>query len=248
MIHELSARVVKNRPLTPRVYELVLELPPGSLRGVKPGQFLMLKPSPTFDPLGRRAFAFADLTESRAVVFYEVRGRGTKLLTRVKEGERLSVLLPLGKRVFPLEGERHLLLGGGIGLAGLTLLAKELFKRGKELLVAYGARSKEELALLSFLERLGVPFEVYTEDGSYGKRGLVTEALKRFKGWTVHACGPKGMLRAVKEATKGEAYLSLEERMACGYGVCLGCAVKTAGGYGRVCYEGPVFKAGEVEL
>jgi len=249
MIHDVKATVLENLPLSPRLYRLTLFVKKELLKAVKPGHFGMIKPSPTYDPVGRRAFAFADLHGSEAVFFYEVVGKGTALLSAVKEGEELSLLFPLGRRLFSTEGNRHLLVAGGVGLAGLTLLAKELRASGKEVFVAYGAKSKEHLGLLYWLEEEGFPFVAYTEDGSFGRKGRVTEVLKEFdESWTVHACGPKPMLRAVKELTDGRAYLSLEERMACGWGVCLGCVVKTPQGYKRVCYEGPVFRAEEVEI
>ena len=251
MIKDLPAEVLENSYISGRLYKLVLRLPEEDLKEVKPGQFAMIKPTDTYDPMGRRAFAFADIEGGKAVFYYEVFGRGTAYLTKRKPGERIKTLFPLGKRLFSYEGEKHLLIGGGVGLAGLTLLAKELRKLGKEVFIVYGARSREHLGMLEWLEKEGFEYEVFTDDGSYGRRGYATEILKEFPtDWVVHACGPKPMLKTIKRMKTGHrVYFSLEERMACGWGVCLGCVVKTAGGHmKRVCYEGPVMPMEEVVL
>ena len=217
----------------------------------KAGQFFMIEVSDYYDPMGRRAFAVADVRDGEILFFYDVIGRGTKLLSTKRKGDTLRAFGPLGRRLFSYEGEKHLLIGGGVGLAGLTLFGKELRALGKDVLFVYGARRSDQLGMEGWLKEEGFDYVLFTEDGSKGRQGLVTDIFKDLKGsWTVSACGPKGMLRAVKnEALKRglRAYLSLEERMACGWGVCLGCVVKTAGGkFKRVCWEGPVFPAEEV--
>ena len=251
MIRDVPAEILENTYISGRLYKLVLRLPEEDLKEVKPGHFAMIKPNETYDPMGRRAFAFADIEEDKAIFYYEVFGRGTAILTKRKPGERIQTFYPLGKRLFSYEGDKHLLLGGGVGLAGLTLLAKELRRLGKKVLIVYGARSREHLGMLEWLEKEGFEYEVFTDDGSYGRKGYATEILKEFPtDWVVHACGPKPMLKTIKRMKTGhKVYFSLEERMACGWGVCLGCVVKTAGGYmKRVCYEGPVMPMEEVVL
>ncbi|NPA32197.1 MAG: dihydroorotate dehydrogenase electron transfer subunit [Aquificae bacterium] len=248
---ELLAPVLENEHISGRLHRLVVRVPDPIVRSVKPGHFAMVKPSDTYDPMGRRAFAVADTDEHRLVFYYDVVGRGTALLSRKKPGESLPLLVPLGEGLFSYEGEKHLLIGGGVGLAGLTLLAKRLRELGKKVFIAYGARTKEELGMVEWLEREGFPYVLYTDDGSAGRRGRVTDVLSDFgKDWTVHACGPKPMLKALKREAKGRrVYVSLEERMACGWGVCLGCVVKSAGGhFRRVCVEGPVMRLEEVVL
>jgi dihydroorotate dehydrogenase electron transfer subunit len=119
---------------------------------------------------------------------------------------------------------------------------------GKKVLFVYAGRSKEHLGMEDWLKEEGFDYILYTEDGSKGKKGLITDVLKEFDtSWIVHACGPKAMLRALKKMKTGHSmYFSLESRMACGWGVCLGCVVQTREGYKRVCYEGPVFSSEEV--
>jgi dihydroorotate dehydrogenase electron transfer subunit len=221
----------------------------GSL--VKGGHFFMLEVSGSYDPMGRRAFAVGDLRGNELWFFYDVVGRGTELLSKLEKGDRLRGFGPLGKRLYSHEGERHLLIGGGVGLAGLTLFAKELMSEGKEVFIIYGGRTANHLGMLDWIKDHGFDFLAVTEDGSAGKKGLVTDFLSDFdESWTVSACGPKGMLRAlIKTLPNHRLQISLEERMACGWGVCLGCVVPShLGAYMRVCWEGPVFDAKEVRL
>ncbi len=240
-------KVIQNKHLRGRLYLLELSVPEIA-RGVRAGQFVMLRVSPSLEPMGRRAFAVADIKEDRLLIFYDLVGRGTKLLSEVKKGDRLPVLGPLGKGLFTFEGDKHLLLGGGVGLAGLTLFGKDLRQKGKKVVFVYAGRSEEHLGMEDWLREEAFEYILYTEDGSKGRRGLITEVLKDFDtSWVVHACGPKGMLRALKNLNSGHRmYFSLESRMACGWGVCLGCVVRTTDGYKRVCYEGPVLSAEEV--
>ncbi len=247
---DFEALVLENRFVSGRLWQLHLHAPPltDTVRG---GQFLMIEVSPTYDPLGRRAFAVADVRGENLLVFYEVVGRGTRLMTRLRTGDRVKVLGPLGRGLFPSEGDRHLLIGGGVGLAGLTLHGKQLKSRGKEVIFLYGARSAEHLGMEGWLREEGFDYILFTEDGSRGRKGLVIDALREFDGsWVVSACGPKPMLRALVERFPDrKLYLSLENTMGCGWGVCLGCVVRSGqGDYVRVCYEGPVFRAGEVIL
>ncbi|MCS7171527.1 MAG: dihydroorotate dehydrogenase electron transfer subunit [Aquificaceae bacterium] len=241
--------VLENKQLRGKLHLLKVR-GPELVKDVRAGQFIMLKVSKNLDPMGRRAFAVADIKGDELHIFYDLIGKGTRLLSEVKAGERLWLLGPLGKGLFSEDGEKHLLLGGGVGLAGLTLLGKALRKEGKRVLFVYAGRSEENLGMEEWLKEEGFEYILYTEDGSRGRKGLITEALKEFDAsWVVHACGPAGMLKALKNMKTGHRiYISLESRMACGWGVCLGCVVRTREGYKRVCYEGPVFDAEEVIL
>ncbi|HCO39645.1 MAG: dihydroorotate dehydrogenase electron transfer subunit [Aquificota bacterium] len=244
---DILALVEENTYISGRLY-LLKVLAPEIAKDIKAGHFVMVKVSNSLDPMGRRAFAVADVRGDSLLIFYDLVGRGTKILSELKKGERLWILGPLGKGLFSYEGDRHLLLGGGVGLAGLTLLGKELRNMGKKVLFVYAGRSKEHLGMEDWLKEEGFDYILYTEDGSKGKKGLITDVLKEFDtSWIVHACGPKAMLRALKKMKTGHRmYFSLESRMACGWGVCLGCVVQTKEGYKRVCYEGPVFSSEEV--
>ena len=249
---ECEAIITENVYISGRLWLMKLRAPDIAHR-IRGGHFLMLEVSKTYDPMGRRAFAVGDVRKDEILIFYDVVGRGTALMSGMKKGERVSAFGPLGKGLFSYEGEKHLLLGGGVGLAGLSLYGKELRRMGKDVVFVYGARSVEHLGMLSWLKEEGFDYILYTDDGSAGRKGLITEVVREFDtSWTISACGPKPMLKALRRISRETGhtlYMSLEERMACGWGVCLGCVVKdTEGNYRRVCYEGPVFRAEEVIL
>ncbi len=250
--------------------KLVLEVPgwPGST----PGQFLMLGAGaetgvPRIDPLLPRPMAVyrdlgravgaADAASPRIEILYRVVGRGTRLLSQAQPGQSISLIGPLGHG-FPIEPSAApaLLVGGGTGIASLYELAKAIASLGRTVSVLLGARSEPDFIGVRDFESLDVELECTTEDGSRGRQGLVTEPLaERLEasapGTTVFACGPTPMMRAAAELaeTKGAAcFVSLDNPLACGFGVCLGCAApRREGGFSLVCREGPVFEAGEID-
>ncbi|HEY8495257.1 MAG TPA: dihydroorotate dehydrogenase electron transfer subunit [Myxococcota bacterium] len=243
---------------------LVLEVPgwPGST----PGQFAMLSPGARgaavrFDPLLPRPMAVYRATPepggAAVEVLYKVSGRGTALLADARPGERVRIVGPLGVGFpLPAPGQRALLVGGGTGIASLHDLAAAARARGPTV-VLLGARSAGDLMGRDDLAALGVELRVATEDGSAGHRGLVTELLERALaepgagGELVYACGPTAMMRrvaALAAAAGRRCIVSLENRMACGFGVCLGCAVPRAGGgFALVCRDGPVLEASALD-
>jgi dihydroorotate dehydrogenase electron transfer subunit len=227
---------------------------PGSV----PGQFVMLAPGPVgaaprTDPLLPRPMAVFRSEGSWLEVLYKVVGRGTALLSAARPGERIRLVGPLGGGFqLPADGERAVLVGGGTGIASLYDLAAAGRRCGALVSVLLGARSADELLARAEFESLGVDLQLATEDGSAGRQGLVTalleDVLRQSDSARVYACGPTGMMRAVADraaAAGRPCQVSLENRMACGFGVCLGCAVPRAtGGFDLVCRDGPVFDAG----
>lgn len=267
------ARVVANA-VEGSGWKLLLEVP--GWPGARPGQFVMLRPGAESavtrrDPLLPRPMAvYRDFSirdagggpsqgeGARVEVLYRVVGRGTALLAEAVAGQSLSIVGPLG-RGFPIEAgdAPALLVGGGTGIASLYELAAGLVEVGRPVQVALGARSQAELIGRGDFEALaGVELICTTEDGSLGRRGRVTEALceglERFGGAaTVFACGPTPMMRAaaaLAQSHGAECWVSLENPMACGFGVCLGCAApRREGGFSLVCRAGPVFAAAEID-
>ncbi len=227
--------------------------------GFEPGQFVMLSPGARGsgerdDPLLPRPMAVYREDSGAVEILYKIHGRGTALLADARAGQRVRMLGPLG-RGFPLPeaGSRALLVGGGTGIASLYELALRAAQRA-EVSVLLGARSADDLMGREDFAALGVALRVATEDGSEGTHGRVTDLLREELGrgpTPVYACGPTPMMRAASElagAAGVTAYVSLENPMACGFGVCLGCAAPLAeGGFALVCRDGPVFAAAAVD-
>jgi dihydroorotate dehydrogenase electron transfer subunit len=229
-----------------------------------PGQFVMIKPKSAAEPLLPRPISIHRVQKGLIELLVRVAGEGTRRISEMRPGEVLEVKGPLGRgfQVDPLK--LPLLVAGGMGAAPLLFLAEGLARRGagekrRAPILFIGGRTKTELLALQDFRRNGVKVLAATEDGSFGKKGVVTDLLKTYLGTrssaaVLYACGPAGMLKAVA-ALAGRRGLpcqvSLEERMACGMGACLGCAVarRQEGGpdYAKVCQDGPVFEAGEID-
>jgi len=249
-----QAKVLGRRHFSNGVVRLDLESSTVA-RAARAGQFVMVrvKADPGYDPLLRRPLSIHDRQGKVISLLVKVVGRGTAWLADLGVDDSLDLLGPLG-RPFPSLNGPKILVGGGMGVAPLLFLAREA-GGGNDLRLRLGAATATELLAMEEFEGLGLVPDLYTEDGSAGAKGLVTKGLAQELGrWPgiVFACGPPEMLRAVAEIAREsgvQAYLSLEAHMGCGLGACLGCAVrKSGGGYARVCTEGPVFEATEVEI
>ncbi len=258
MIYEVSAKIIENRFISGKTNLLILQAPEIAKES-KPAHFVMVKPTfeNYYDPLLRRAFAIADVDNDNIYIYYDVYGKGTQFLTTRKPGEFVDVIGPLGNNLFPENFDNYIIVGGGIGYAGLTLFIKKLKSERKRFVAIYGARKKEDLSMIDWNKENNIEALYYTEDGSFGKKGLVTQDLKQILYENSDAplivCGPKGMMKAISKIAKEEdrlCYLSLESKMACGIGICVGCVVKDfkKDSYVRVCYEGPVFESKEIEF
>ena len=238
----MIARVVGNREVAECTYLLTLEC---DMVSYQPGQFVMLKAGAARDPLLRRPLGIMEYGSGTLALLYKVKGDGTRLISELHQDERVSVLGPLGSGFQPPpENAAVVYVAGGTGAPPLIALASHL-KHGRFL---FGARNREDIPF----ECLPHDCQITTEDGSCGTKGLVTQALSGALGTgpsMVYACGPVAMLKEVSvlaKAAGASCQVSLEERMACGFGVCAGCAVETLRGIERVCSEGPVFNAEEI--
>ncbi len=257
---DIKAEITENKFISGITWLLKLKAPEIA-KEAKPASFVMIRgvEDYQYDPLLRRAFAIADVQDDEILIFYDVYGKGTKALTQKKVGDHVSVLGALGNNLFPENYDYYVLVGGGIGFAGLSLLMKDLKKKGRPFTAIYGVRRKEQLSMLDWIKENDFENDViiYTEDGSFGKKGLVTEDLETIAtknhNTMLAVCGPHGMMKAVANLAKEiniPCYVSLESRMACGFGICIGCVVKDIekDSYVRVCYEGPVFDAFKIDL
>lgn len=253
-----QVEVVSNQVVASGYYKMVL-VSERIAKRAKPGQFVHVRCVESYQPLLRRPFSIHTLSDSQTFsVLYQVVGRGTELLSQRKPRQSLDVLGPLGRgfQIYP-QDERAILVGGGIGVAPLLFLAQKLIKEKKQVLLLLGAKTKDSLLALSDFKSLGVEVTVATEDGSAGKKGMVSDLFeqallitKKPLKTTVYACGPEEMLARITTISliyDFPCQVCLEEMMACGVGVCLSCVVATKQGYRRVCAEGPVFDGEEIE-
>ena len=233
--------VLSNRPLTESVYEMRLRGDTSAITA--PGQFVNIR----LDGLYlRRPISVCDRTEDELTLVYKVVGKGTEQMSRMQSGA-LDLLTGLGNGYdLAPSGDRPLLLGGGVGVPPLYLLAKELIASGKQVAVILGFNRREEVFYEDEFAALGAHVTVCTADGSYGTRGFVTDAMKDMDYSYFYTCGPEPMLRAVFAASKTAGQLSFEERMGCGFGACMGCSCKTVTENKRICNEGPVLKKEEI--
>ena len=197
----------------------------------------------------RRPISISDCRPDAVVLYYKVVGEGTRALSKMAPGGALELLLPLGNGFHPEKcASDALLIGGGLGVAPLYLLAKELLAQGKHATAVLGFNKADEICLADDLKALGIPVLIATMDGSVGTKGFVTDAIAAAKPVfdRFYACGPLPMLKAVCKALDAPGEVSLEERMGCGAGFCYGCTIQTANGPRRVCADGPVFDKEEV--
>jgi dihydroorotate dehydrogenase electron transfer subunit len=254
-----KATILEHTPVGRGYYRLVLKAPDAAAAAV-PGQFVMLRVSENRDPLLARPFGISSVpTRSSIEIVYRVAGRGTNLLTAMEPGHSLGMLAPLGKGFpMPEKSEVPVLVGGGSGFPPLHFLAQRLHSRAHFFI---GSRNKECLppaSIIKSFREVTVRVHIATEDGSFGVKGLSTDILNAFltsmekkSHLVVYACGPHAMLAAVSRIAAEHSvrcYASLEERMACGLGACMGCSIpQKNGGYKRACREGPVFDSRDIE-
>ena len=236
--------ISKNVALTPLIYEMTLV---GDVSGVAcAGQFVEI----ALDGLYlRRPISVCNYEEGKLTIIYKVVGKGTDLMAQMAEGTQLDVLTGLGNG-FDINHEckKPLLVGGGVGVPPLYRLTRDLIARGKEVTVVLGFNTESEIFYAEKFEALGAKVIIATADGSVGIKGFVTDAIAEsgVEYDYFYSCGPLPMLKALCSATTTSGEVSLEERMGCGFGICMGCSIMTTNGAKRVCKDGPVFKKEEV--
>ena len=210
---------------------------------LKAGQFAELKIDKFYL---RRPISIFEFKDNQVGFLYKVLGKGTKAMSQMKKGETIDTILGLGNGFDLSKSNKPLLIGGGIGIAPLYQLGKELKALNKEVTFLFGFKNKDEIIMIDEFSKIGNVI-ITTDDGSYSYKGNPLSYLKdnQIDFDYYYACGPLVMLKFLSSSfANGE--VSLEARMGCGFGACMGCSIKTTNGFKRVCKEGPVFKASEV--
>jgi len=232
--------ILSNEQIASHIYKMRLE---GATDGIKAGQFVDISVPGLFL---RRPISVCDVEGTVLTLIYKVVGEGTRKMAAMAAGTELNLLTGLGNGyTIKNAGARPLLVGGGVGVPPLYYLAKQLRAQGLTVRVILGFNTANEVFYEQEFNDLGCEVVVTTADGSHGTKGFVTAALDGQQSY-YYACGPMPMLRALIAAAGTQGEVSMEERMGCGYGVCVGCTIQTTQGNKRVCKDGPVFEAGEI--
>ena len=238
--------IIENTALTDSVMRMRLR---GDTSAVtRPGQFVNVQLDGFFL---RRPISVNDCEGDVLTIIYKVVGKGTSAMQKMQSGT-LDLLTGLGNGYdTEKSGDRPLLIGGGVGVPPLYMLAKKLLGEGKTVTVILGFNTKSEIFYAEEFRALGCEVYVTTVDGSAGIKGFVTDAIRAIeaegKSYSYfYTCGPEPMLKAIYNATTVSGQFSFEERMGCGFGACMGCSCKTLYGNKRICKDGPVLVKEEI--
>ncbi|MCA9764788.1 MAG: dihydroorotate dehydrogenase electron transfer subunit [Carnobacterium sp.] len=238
-----SLKIKSNLEISTGIFEIKLQAK--YEKDIKPGQFFMIRGWEATDPFLPRPLSIADVEDNYLTFLYEVKGQGTHLISKLQVGDTLEVLGPLGNG-FTLETDKKIaLISGGIGIAPMFYLLKNL-----DAPVDFYAGFRSAVYWMDKIESQVTNLYLATEDGSAGHKGFSIDQFNPRDYDLVLTCGPVPMMKRVLEICEGivPVQVSMESRMACGIGACLGCTIETADGIKRVCKEGPVFKGKEVLL
>lgn len=250
--HQESARIIRFEQLSADNVRLTLEAP-FIAADAHPGQFVMIKSGVGKDPLLRRPFSLHQASSNGHIqLYFRIVGRGTDLLAHCRVDEYLDIFGPLGRGYRIDRNRPACLVGGGLGIAPLMFLAKRICQLGRDhgddLVIIGGRTSGDVEPLVGDFKQFGLALHCATDDGSFGRRGFVTDVLTAESltpGTIVYACGPEPMLARVNKICRDRGLpcqVSVESVMACGMGACLGCNIDAqGGGYVHVCVDGPVF-------
>ena len=240
--------IKSNEQIAKNVYRMQLT---GDTEGILPGQFVNIRVEGQFL---RRPISVCNVEQplnnatQLLTIIYKVVGVGTEAMSRLPIGTQLDVLTVLGNGYdLSKAGDKPLLVGGGVGVPPMYMLARQLREAGKAVRVILGFNTKDEVFYEEEFRALGCDVTVTTVDGSHGVKGFVTNALDGQQSY-YYTCGPLPMIKALIQAAGTNGEVSMEERMGCGFGACMGCTIQTTQGPKRVCKEGPVFPANELQL
>ena len=234
--------IQSNEQIAKNVYRMQLS---GDTTGILPGQFVNIRVQGQFL---RRPISVCNIADGILTIIYKVVGVGTEAMSHLPVGTQLDVLTVLGNGYdLTKAGDAPLLVGGGVGVPPMYMLARQLRELGKNVRVILGFNTQDEVFYEEEFRAIGCDVTVTTVDGSHGVRGFVTNALDGKQSY-YYTCGPLPMIKALIQAAGTNGEVSMEERMGCGFGACMGCTIQTTIGPKRVCKEGPVFAASELLL
>lgn len=249
-----SASAISISKIADNIFELVLSINLNEYT-LRPGQFVHVRVGKSTEHVLRRPISISqiDYENNQITITFRAEGQGTKKLAEIRPGDAVDVLMPLGNGYDITQsqaGSHAVIIGGGIGVPPLFELSKQLNEQGVKTTHILGFNSKKDVFYEQQFKALGDTY-IATADGTYGTEGFVTDILKHLDNNfdKFYACGPKVMLKVLDESMPMDGFISLEERMGCGFGVCYACVCQmTGGGQAKICTDGPVFRKGAVVL
>ena len=254
------AKLIKKEEIIKDIFKFSVEAEE-IVKTAKPGNFIEIRVNDQTEPFLRRPISIYNMNKEAGILefIFQIKGNGTNLLSKKQIGDKIDILGPLGNGTFKFEKYNNIaIIGGGIGIFPLYELAKEAKAQGKKVSTYLGFRNKDLVMLEKEFKEVSDKLVITTDDGSYAEKGFAIDYLKKdIENHCIYACGPLPMLKAVQKyaiENNINCQISLEEKMGCGLGVCLGCAVKKASSpkdnpeYFNVCKGGPVFNAKDVEI
>ena len=263
MPKQVFAKLIKKQEIIKDIYKFSVKAPE-IVETAKPGNFIEIRVNDGIDPFLRRPISIYNLDKENGILefIFQVKGKGTEILSKKEEGTDIDIIGPLGNGTFKFEKYKNIaVIGGGIGIFPLYELSKEAKQNDVKVNCYLGFRNKDFVMLEKEFEEVTDNLTITTDDGTYKEKGFAIDYLikdmENEKYECIYACGPLPMLKAIQKYANEnniDCQISLEEKMACGLGVCLGCAVKTAKSpkdapeYWHVCKGGPVFQAKDVEI
>lgn len=263
MPKQIHAKLIKKEEIIKDIYKFSVKAPE-IVENSKPGNFIEIRITEGIDPFLRRPISIYNLDKENGILefIFQVKGKGTEILAKREEGKDVDIIGPLGHGTFKFEKYKNIaVIGGGIGIFPLYELSKEAKQNDIKVNCYLGFRNKDFVMLEKEFEEVTDNLTITTDDGTYKEKGFAIDYLikdiENEKYECIYACGPLPMLKAIQKYANEnniDCQISLEEKMACGLGVCLGCAVKTAKSpkdapeYWHVCKGGPVFQAKDVEI
>ena len=263
MPKQIHAKLIKKEEIIKDIYKFSVKAPE-IVENSKPGNFIEIRITEGIDPFLRRPISIYNLDKENGILefIFQVKGKGTEILAKREEGKDVDIIGPLGHGTFKFEKYKNIaVIGGGIGIFPLYELSKEAKQNDIKVNCYLGFRNKDFVMLEKEFEKVTDNLTITTDDGTYKEKGFAIDYLikdiENEKYECIYACGPLPMLKAIQKYANEnniDCQISLEEKMACGLGVCLGCAVKTAKSpkdapeYWHVCKGGPVFQAKDVDL
>lgn len=263
MPKQVYAKLIKKEEIIKNIYKFSVKAPE-IVESAKPGNFIEIRVTDGIDPFLRRPISIYNLDKENGILefIFQVKGKGTEILAKKEKGNDIDIIGPLGHGTFKFDKYKNIaVIGGGIGIFPLYELSKQAKQNDVKVNCYLGFRNTDFVMLEKEFEEVTDKLIITTDDGTYKNKGFAIDYLKNDMEHEnyecIYACGPLPMLRAVQKyaiENNIDCQLSLEEKMACGLGVCLGCAVKTAKSqkdapeYWHVCKGGPVFNAKDVEI